>query len=697
MRSTQTLIAVAAFALAAVLSYAGALWAVKGIERRTRQIVSHTLSVDGYDWVKVETDGLLVRLTGTAPDEAARFKVLAVVDGAVDAARVHDLMQTAPAKQIAPPRFSVELLRNDDGISLIGLVPAATGREAIAAKVAALNASGKVSDLLETAEAPVPPGWEAALAYGLVALKELPHAKISISAGAVKVTGIADSVAQQQSFEADLSRAAPAGLQVAMEISAPRPVITPFTLRFVIDEAGAHFDACSADTDKAREQIVKAALAAGVTGVPICTVGMGVPTPRWADAAVLGIAAVKELGKGSITFSDADVTLLAPVGVDQATFDRVAGDLGAKLPDVFSLTATLEKPPKLSRAEGPEEFTAALTPDGKVALRGRLTDDRMREAVDSFAKARFGADNVLTATRSDDKLPDGWPVRVLAGLQALSVLHQGALLVQPDQLSVSGVSGLPDAQDQISRILSDKLGPGKAFTIKVTYDKRLDPKANEPSPADCVAAVQKAMAAHKITFEPGSDSFAADAGSTLDAVAAELRRCPDAKLEIAGYTDSQGRAEMNQQLSQARAQAVLQALASRRVLIGNIVVHGYGEDHPVADNGTEAGREQNRRIEITLQADAPDKGVAPAPDQGAADPGAAGQGDETGMDAESPTPDPGDAAGSDAGGASDSDTAADPGADSDAGPAPEAKPRPGSVQGLAPYASESPKLRPGKN
>jgi OOP family OmpA-OmpF porin len=639
MRPTQTLIALAAFALAAALSYAGAVWTVNGVERRTRQIVSHTLSVEGYDWAHVATDGLQIRLTGTAPTEAARFKVLAIVNASVDSARVHDLMQVTPAQDIPPPRFSVEMLRNGDGISLIGLVPAATGHDSIAQRAAALTTPGGVTDLLETADAPVPTGWDQALAFGLEALKELPRAKISISADKVRVTGIATSETEQRQYETDLARAAPPGLSVEVAISAPRPVITPFTLRFVIDDAGPRFDACSADTDKARDQIVAAAVAAGVKGKLQCTVGMGVPTPHWAEAAVQGIAAVKELGHGTITFSDADVSLLATEGTPQASFDKVVGELGATLPDVFSLNATLPKKAAATKADGPVEFTAALTPDGKVALRGRLTDDRMRTVVDSYARARFGADHVFTATRSDDKLPDGWPVRVLAGLEALSVLHDGTLLVQPDLVVVTGTAGATDAQDRISRILSEKLGQGKAFTIKVAYDKRYDPQTGLPTPQECAAAIKTAMDAHKIAFEPGSDAFKPDSAQTLDSIAAALRKCPDVKMEIAGYTDSQGRPQMNLTLSQARAQAVLTALAQRRVLVGNLVARGYGETHPVADNGTDTGREANRRIEITLLADAPDAGQSATDQtQDAASPDQAT--DPTAPDAAAPVADP---------------------------------------------------------
>ena len=71
-------------------------------------------------------------------------------------------------------------------------------------------------------------------------------------------------------------------------------------------------------------------------------------------------------------------------------------------------------------------------------------------------------------------------------------------------------------------------------------------------------------------------------------------------MEVGGYTGSQGREEMNKALSQRRADAVLSALLARRVLTTNLTAHGYGEENPIADNDTEAGREANRRIEFRL-------------------------------------------------------------------------------------------------
>jgi len=86
----------------------------------------------------------------------------------------------------------------------------------------------------------------------------------------------------------------------------------------------------------------------------------------------------------------------------------------------------------------------------------------------------------------------------------------------------------------------------------------------------------------------------------MDAIAVILEQCGEVRLEIQGHTDSQGREEMNQNLSQARAQSVLNELRARRVITTSFAAQGYGESNPIADNGTEEGREQNRRITFHL-------------------------------------------------------------------------------------------------
>jgi len=603
MRISSYIPTVLALAAAALLSVAAAMMAVGTVERASEQQVSRVLRTDGQDWVNVSVDGLQVMLTGTADDEATRFRALSLAGSVVDAARVRDQMHVDPGEPIEPPRFSIEILRNDDGISLIGLVPGAMDRAAVAATISELAQGARVTDLLEAADYPVPSGWVQALSYSLEALAQLPRSKISVAADRVEITAISNSGDEKRRLQSALSRAKPDGIVLVLDISAPRPVVTPFTLRFLIDETGGRFDACTAHTENGRARILAAAAEAGLVGKASCTLGLGVPSPLWPDAVSAAIGALANLGGGSITFSDADVSLVALDTTQQALFDNVVGQLESDLPEVFSLQSVLPKPVKIDgtgEGDGPPEFVATYSPEGLVQLRGRISNERLRNAVEGFARARFGGAEVSGAMRIDPNLPNGWPPRVLTALQVLSLLNNGSVVVQPDFVSVKGSTGNADTKAEISRIMSAQLGQAENYSIEVLYREELDPLAGLPTPVECVSAINAILTARNLTFQPGSGDLDGEAFATIDRIAEVLSDCELVLMEIAGHTDSQGRETMNQRLSQQRAEAVLSALLARRVLTGNLTAKGYGETVAIADNSTEDGREANRRIEFTL-------------------------------------------------------------------------------------------------
>jgi outer membrane protein OmpA-like peptidoglycan-associated protein len=110
-----------------------------------------------------------------------------------------------------------------------------------------------------------------------------------------------------------------------------------------------------------------------------------------------------------------------------------------------------------------------------------------------------------------------------------------------------------------------------------------------------------------VVFETGKADLKAGSAQRLQPLAQYLQANPAVKVRIDGHTDSQGADGYNQQLSQARAEAVRTALAGMGVAPERITAVGHGETQPVADNKIAAGRQQNRRVEVTLvgqQADA---------------------------------------------------------------------------------------------
>jgi OOP family OmpA-OmpF porin len=571
---------------------------VAELEDRSAEAVAAELEAAGHLWAEAIPDGLQVVLEGEAPDEAARFQAVSAAGRAVDGARVIDNLRVAPRDTLAAPAFAVEILRNDAGVSLIGLIPEATDRDRLRAEVAEAVPGLPVADLLQTAAYPAPEGWDAALAFAAEALASLPRAKLSVGPGHVAVEAVADSPGGQRRLESLLARARPEAVTMDVAIMAPPPVISPFALRFRLDEGGARFDACAAEGEAARAAILAAARAAGARDAD-CRLGLGAPSPDWPEAAAQGIAAVAAMGGGTLAMTDADILLVAPPEAAPEAFEQAVEELRATLPRGFAFRA--ERAEAGPAAAAPAEFRATLSAEGQVRLAGPLADARMTGLAQSLAQARFGAERVTLATRTDPAgLPEGWSLRVLAGIEALAQLAHGSVAVTPDRVAVRGVTGSPTARETIAAALSETLGAGAQVALDVTYDEALDPLAALPSPEECLAEIVKVTADTKITFDPGSASLSSAARPALDQIADILRSCGELRLRIAGYTDSQGREETNLRLSQARAEAVLDALRAARVPVMGFEAVGYGEADPIASNSTEAGREANRRIEFSL-------------------------------------------------------------------------------------------------
>lgn len=99
-------------------------------------------------------------------------------------------------------------------------------------------------------------------------------------------------------------------------------------------------------------------------------------------------------------------------------------------------------------------------------------------------------------------------------------------------------------------------------------------------------------------FEFDSAKLRSVAIKKLDEVAAFAEKYPDTQLESSGHTCSIGTRAYNQKLSERRAESVKAYLVKKGVAAQRIVTVGYGEDKPVADNATRAGRELNRRVEV---------------------------------------------------------------------------------------------------
>lgn len=105
---------------------------------------------------------------------------------------------------------------------------------------------------------------------------------------------------------------------------------------------------------------------------------------------------------------------------------------------------------------------------------------------------------------------------------------------------------------------------------------------------------------NNVTFDSSSSNLKPAGANTLTGVAMVLKEYPKTAVNVTGYTDSTGTRALNMRLSQQRAESVASALIVQGVEASRLRTQGLGPDNPVASNSTEAGKAQNRRVEITL-------------------------------------------------------------------------------------------------
>jgi OOP family OmpA-OmpF porin len=105
----------------------------------------------------------------------------------------------------------------------------------------------------------------------------------------------------------------------------------------------------------------------------------------------------------------------------------------------------------------------------------------------------------------------------------------------------------------------------------------------------------------RIRFEPSRTTLDPDSIALLDRLIEIALRCPTANIEVAGHTDGDGEDGFNQELSQKRAQVVVDYLVKAGLPASRFTAVGYGSTQPIAGNDTDEGKAQNRRIEFLVR------------------------------------------------------------------------------------------------
>ena len=572
---------------------------VNYFQKKTLEAVLKETSNTELSWLEVSTDGMRVIVSGFAPNEANRFIATSKISSIINSERIID--QIIVKKQITPStiEYVLEILRDDNHISVIGFVPTNLQSKKLIAKLKVLAKDLEVRNLLAVSSFPITDAWKKTLDYAISSVELLPNSKISIAKEEIWISALSESIDDKIRIENQLTSLDPGFFKLHLDIQSPRPLIQPFSLRFTMDESGASLDKCSASDEYSKVIILSAMIKLGVDKESDCEIGIGVPAESWMDAVIIAATYVKEFKIASLTFENHNVSLVVSGNTGNDKFENIIDKLKKALPNEFQVAATLQ-PVLTKEIDNTNTFTVIKSLDGVVELKGFLNDHTAEIAVRSYASSIFGSNNINDSLRLSDKLPQNWPIQVLTGLEVVGLLDHGSLIIEPNTILLEGKSANPEIKSIVSEILSKKLGNDILYTLKLEYDEQLVPKPIGLDAKKCVLDINNVIETLGIEFAPGEIILQKSSNDTLRNMADIMQTCYMVPMEIGGHTDSQGRKSLNLSISQARAEAVMDSLLSYDILTGNLIAKGYGESTPIADNKTSEGRNKNRRIEFTL-------------------------------------------------------------------------------------------------
>ena len=233
----------------------------------------------------------------------------------------------------------------------------------------------------------------------------------------------------------------------------------------------------------------------------------------------------------------------------------------------------------------------AFGTDSKLVLTGSIPTQRKKDRVLSHARLVFGFGNVEDQISVSDSAPVlNWKGKTLDLMAKLAALGPFSLTLNNDAIAID--ASVPDDTiksawiDWLANFFVDKPLAVDASALRVDSSLPVQPSFDLSTLFNL-----------SVNFASGSLEIP-DANKAEFDSAAEILQEDGRTIRIVGHTDSSGDADANRTLSDQRAGAVREYLVSKGVNPQKLSSYGLGQDRPIADNESEAGRAKNRRIEF---------------------------------------------------------------------------------------------------
>lgn len=193
---------------------------------------------------------------------------------------------------------------------------------------------------------------------------------------------------------------------------------------------------------------------------------------------------------------------------------------------------------------------------------------------------------------------------ILAGCKNMNKTQKGAAIGTAGGAAAGAVIGRAAGNTALGAIIGAAVGGVTGAVIGRKMDKQAE-EIEKNVPGAKVERVGEGIVvdfSEKILFAYDKSNLNESATSNLNKLVDVLNNYPDTNIEIQGHTDSKGSDDYNLRLSERRANEVSSYLRVRGITGTRMTTKGYGETAPVADNGNDDGRAQNRRVTFLITA-----------------------------------------------------------------------------------------------
>ncbi len=380
------------------------------------------------------------------------------------------------------------------------------------------------------------------------------------------------------------------GVRVVADNTSVLPLATPYA--FAIERDGNKISLTGVVPSDAARKALLAAVAKTVPGAVVedrLTLARGA-SEAWPAASAFALAQLAGLTKGKVALSDGAYSISGNP-VDFATYRKLEGELASALPSGIKLAAdTLVAP-------APKPYRLGITAaNGGLTLDGFLPDAASKEKLLAGLKAAF-AGQVEDRTLIAPGAPSGFLDAVLAVLPGVARLKNGGLELADGTLKIAGSAPTGAVGEQIRAWILAHLPKG--FSLGGADLAVAAPPVVAPD--ECRRNLTMVQSSGKIRFETGKAILDADDTRLLDALVVAALQCGTARVTVEGHTDNVGDADANTVLSEKRAGAVVDYLVAAGIAADRLTAKGFGDTKAIADNGTDEGKQHNRRIDFTVE------------------------------------------------------------------------------------------------